>query len=143
MTTLCHFHIKDTPKFFCNVWFFGKYDSIKLRVWNATTLIWLLQAKLSSGLLMASVIGLYLTIITHLVFSELRNLPGLNLLAMNTNMVLYQQLFLGTIHILRQQVLGHFFLPTHYVSMIHVLTDSKQELTFFEPTHPDQRLCTT
>ena len=79
-----------------------------------------LQANLSFGLQMASIIGLYLTIITHLVFSELRNLPGLNLLAMNTNMVLYQQLFLGTIHILRKQVLG-LFLPSHYMSMIHVL----------------------
>ena len=85
---------------------------------------------------MASVIGLYLTIITHLVFSELRNLPGLNLLAMNTNMVLYQQLFLGTIHILRKQVLGLF----HTVSLcVHdSCTDSKQELIFFEPTNPAQ-----
>ena len=56
-----------------------------------------LLGNLTSALLMASVIGLYLTIITHLVFSELRNLPGLNLLAMNMSMVLYQQLFLAGI----------------------------------------------
>ena len=84
-----------------------------------------LQANLSFGLQMASIIGLYLTIITHLVFSELRNLPGLNLLAMNTNMVLYQQLFLGNIHILRKQVLGLFLTVsqrehdscTHYLQL--------------------------
>ena len=52
-------------------------------------------AYLSFCLMTASIFGLYLTIITHLVFSELHNLPGLNLLAMSTNMVLYQQLFLA------------------------------------------------
>ena len=87
-----------------------------------------LQANLSFGLQMASIIGLYLTIITHLVFSELRNLPGLNLLAMNTNMVLYQQLFLGTIHILRKQVFGLFLThpPTMIVSGIYLLLVSKK-----------------
>ena len=84
-----------------------------------------LQANLSFGLQMASIIGLYLTIITHLVFSELRNLPGLNLLAMNTNMVLYQQLFLGTIHILRKQDLGLFL--TVSLHEHDSCTDSKVE----------------
>ena len=54
-------------------------------------------AVLSSVLLISSIVGLYLTIITHCLFSELRNLPGLNLLAMNTTMVLYQQLFVAGI----------------------------------------------
>ena len=54
-----------------------------------------LLAYLSLVLLTASIVGLYLTILTHLVFSELRNLPGLNLLAMNACMVSYQQLFLA------------------------------------------------
>ena len=31
---------------------------------------------LSAILLIASIVGLYLTIVTHLLFSELRNLPG-------------------------------------------------------------------
>lgn len=51
-------------------------------------------AILSTVLLMASIIGLYVTIATHLIFPELRNLPGLNLLAMNCSMVMYQQIFL-------------------------------------------------
>lgn len=54
-------------------------------------------ALLSSILMISSIIGLYLTILTHLLFVELRNLPGLNLLAMNTTMVLYQQLFIAGI----------------------------------------------
>ena len=54
-------------------------------------------ALLSSILMISSIIGLYLTILTHLLFAELRNLPGLNLLAMNTTMVLYQQLFIAGI----------------------------------------------
>lgn len=59
---------------------------------------------LSFVLMTASIVGLYLTIITHLLFAELRNLPGLNLLAMNTSMVLYQQLFLATSNIANDDI---------------------------------------
>jgi hypothetical protein len=55
-------------------------------------------AVLTSVLLMASIVGLYATILTHLIFSELRNLPGLNLLAMNVTMVTYQQIFVIGVH---------------------------------------------
>ena len=106
MITLVSSQKSVTPNIFTgSVWISGILGVNVYYTWDTNIC---LQANLSFGLQMASIIGLYLTIITHLVFSELRNLPGLNLLAMNTNMVLYQQLFLGTIHILRKQVLGLF-----------------------------------
>ena len=72
-------------------------------------------ALLSSILMISSIIGLYLTILTHLLFSELRNLPGLNLLAMNTTMVLYQQLFIAGITNNHQTVCKTIAVGLHFL----------------------------
>ncbi len=56
------------------------------------------MAILSSVLLIISTAGLFFTIATYSLFSDLRNLPGLNLMALCTTMGLYQLIFLAGVN---------------------------------------------
>lgn len=54
------------------------------------------EAYLSFTLTIVSIICLILTLITYSIFSELRNLPGLNLMALAYTTASYQVKFLTT-----------------------------------------------
>jgi hypothetical protein len=46
----------------------------------------------------ASAICLISTIVTHLIFAELRNLPGLNLMSLSVDTLIYQLIFISGVH---------------------------------------------
>ncbi len=67
-------------------------------VWDAAAVFGEAQfeAYLSLILTSVSIFGLIVTLVTYAAFEELRNLPGLNLMALSTCILTYQVTFLST-----------------------------------------------